>query len=79
MDMSLQPGQEKTAKAAAEYIPVFAMAAEDFSLLEAAKAEAGENPDAWTPVYQRLRKIRNEKQVAANQKQTNQQPEGVMA
>jgi type IV secretion system protein VirB4 len=60
MDLGLQPGQEKAAKAAAEYIPVFAMAAEDFPLLEAAKAEAGTHPDAWVPVYQRLRQARSQ-------------------
>ena len=39
-----------------EYIAVFAMAAEEFPLLEAAKAEAGNHPDAWIPVYHDLRK-----------------------
>jgi type IV secretion system protein VirB4 len=61
MDLGLQPGQEKGARAPAEYVSVFAMAAEDFPLLEAAKAEAGDDPDAWIPVYQQLRRQRNQR------------------
>jgi hypothetical protein len=44
----------------AEYIPVFAMAAEDFPLLEEAKAEAGNDPDAWIPLYQQIRRQREQ-------------------
>jgi type IV secretion system protein VirB4 len=39
-----------------EDIAVLAMAAEDFPLLEAAKAQAGDHPDAWVPVYKDLRR-----------------------
>ena len=37
-------------------IAVLAMSAEDFKYLDAAKLEAGNHPDAWVPVYKRLRK-----------------------
>lgn len=37
-------------------IAVLAMAAEDFQYLDAAKKEAGSNPDMWIPAYKRLRK-----------------------
>lgn len=37
-------------------IAVLAMAADDFPLLEAAKAQAGSDPDAWVPVFKALRK-----------------------
>jgi type IV secretion system protein VirB4 len=37
-------------------IAVLAMAAEDFPVLEAAKAQAGAHPDQWVPVYKELRK-----------------------
>ena len=37
-------------------IAVMALAAEDFPFLEAAKAQAGKNPDSWIPVYKELRK-----------------------
>lgn len=46
-----------------EYISVLAMAAEDFPYLEAAKAQKGQNPDDWVPVYQELRRIGREKQA----------------
>lgn len=65
MDLGLQPGQTKGTPVPAEYVPVFAMAAEDFPLLEEAKARAGNAPDDWIPVYQALRKARNEKQKIA--------------
>jgi type IV secretion system protein VirB4 len=65
MDLGLQPGQPKGTLVPAEYVPVFAMAAEDFPLLEEAKALAGNEPDDWIPEYQRLRKLRNEKAAAA--------------
>lgn len=61
LDLGLQPGQSKAAPAAAEYIPVFAMAAEDFPLLEAAKAHVGSDPDKWIPLYQELRRNRSKK------------------
>lgn len=41
---------------ALDYIPVLAMAASEFPILEAAKAAAGEHPDAWVPRYIQLRK-----------------------
>jgi type IV secretion system protein VirB4 len=44
-----------------EYIAVFAMAAEEFPLLEEAKARAGNHPDEWIPVYQSLRKAWKDK------------------
>lgn len=37
-------------------IAVLAMAAEDFTFLEAAKAQAGSHPDQWVPAYKALRK-----------------------
>ena len=40
----------------ADDIAVLAMAAEDFPFLEAAKRQAGDDPDAWVPVYKALRK-----------------------
>jgi len=49
-----------------EYIAVFAMAAEEFPLLEAAKAQAGNHPDDWIPVYHALR-ARAKKQQAPQQ------------
>lgn len=39
-----------------EDIAVLAMAKDDFPLLDAAKAQAGNHPDAWVPVYKRLRR-----------------------
>ena len=39
-----------------EYIAVMAMAQDDFKYLDAAKAQVGEHPDAWVPVYIDLRK-----------------------
>jgi type IV secretory pathway VirB4 component len=44
-----------------DYIAVFAMAADEFPLLEEAKAIAGGNPDAWIPVYRSLRQARSRK------------------
>ena len=37
-------------------IAVLAMAAEDFPLLEAAKAQAGQHPDQWVPAFKALRR-----------------------
>ncbi len=37
-------------------IAVMAMAMSDFQYLDAAKAEVGNNPDDWIPVYKQLRK-----------------------
>lgn len=47
-------------------IAVLATAQEDFQYIEAAKLEAGNNPDNWIPVYQKLR--REGKQKASKQK-----------
>jgi len=47
-----------------DYIAVFAMAAEDFPLLEEAKAKAGNNPDDWIPAYRALREGRKQKPKA---------------
>ncbi len=41
---------------ALDYIPVLAMAQDEFPILEAAKAAAGEHPDAWVPRYIQLRR-----------------------
>jgi type IV secretion system protein VirB4 len=41
-----------------DYIAVFAMAADDFPLLEQAKKFAGTHPDDWIPVYRNLREQR---------------------
>jgi type IV secretion system protein VirB4 len=72
IDLGLQPGQEKGTPVPSEYVPVFAMAAEDFPLLEEAKAQAGNDPDAWIPIYQKLRKLRNEKVAAASAARSTQ-------
>ena len=37
-------------------IAVFAMAAEDFEIFEAAKSQAGNHPDQWVPLYKSLRR-----------------------
>lgn len=42
-------------------IAVLAMAAEDFPILDAAKAQAGSHPDQWVPAYKILRKKAREK------------------
>ncbi|MDQ1817820.1 transporter [Massilia sp. CCM 9210] len=39
-----------------DYIPVLAMAQEDFKYLDAAKAEVGNHPDAWVPFFIKLRR-----------------------
>ena len=41
-----------------DYIAVMAMAADDFTHLEAAKAQVGDDPDAWVPVFTQMRKAR---------------------
>jgi type IV secretion system protein VirB4 len=64
LDLGLQPGQANGTPVAAEYIPVFAMAAEDFPLLETAKARAGDDPDDWIPLYQQLRRSQAKTPVA---------------
>ncbi|MRD49387.1 transporter [Caenimonas koreensis DSM 17982] len=42
-------------------IAVLAMAAEDFPILEAAKAQAGTHPDQWVPVYKAMRRAARDK------------------
>ncbi|MDM0029125.1 transporter [Variovorax saccharolyticus] len=48
-----------------DYIAVMAMAAEDFELLEDAKAQAGNHPDAWVPRFIKLRRARREMAMKA--------------
>ncbi len=43
--------------AVANYIPVLAMALDDFPYLDAAKAQVGNNPDKWVPVFQEMRRF----------------------
>jgi type IV secretion system protein VirB4 len=40
---------------------VLAMAAEDFKYLEAAKAQVGDHPDEWIPLYKKLRQADSKK------------------
>lgn len=47
-----------------DIISVLAMAAEDFKYLDAAKAEVGEQPDDWIPLYVKLRSAGNKKVAA---------------
>lgn len=43
--------------AVTDYIPVLAMALDDFQYLDAAKAEVGNDPDKWVPLFQTLRRV----------------------
>jgi type IV secretion system protein VirB4 len=40
----------------AHYIPVLAMAQDDFIYLDSAKEQVGNNPDKWVPLFQELRR-----------------------
>jgi type IV secretion system protein VirB4 len=40
----------------AHYIPVLAMAQDDFIHLDSAKEQVGNDPDKWVPLFQELRR-----------------------
>lgn len=43
--------------AVTDYIPVLAMAQDDFPYLDAAKAQVGNDPDKWVPLFQEMRRF----------------------